>query len=173
LVGEAAELTPAERASIRNLTAGSFTTGEGHTVAVTGFIVGTPPHANSGESVNCNLTKKDENDFHISLAQRANQTAFQSIVVEMIPQDRNPGWTLTKLKDVEAKKRRVMVTGQLFYDNAHRVNKNPQHSLAGEPKRFSLWEVHPIRQFFVCTSAPCNVNDQSQWTKLEDLPEPQ
>jgi hypothetical protein len=169
LVGEGADLTADERESIRDLDVGSATTGEGHLVTTTGFIVGAPPHANTGESVNCNLTKPADNDFHINLAPKASQTAFDGIVVEMIPQDRNDGWTLAKLKKVQTKKQRVMVTGQLFYDNAHRVNKNPQHDLKGEPKRFALWEIHPIKQFLVCTSGHCSNDDPSQWTKLQDL----
>jgi hypothetical protein len=39
----------------------------------------------------------------------------------------------------------------------------------GQPKRFALWEVHPITEFFVCTQAPCDASVSSQWTKLEDM----
>ena len=171
LVGEGAELSTADRDSIHDLDIGGTTTGEGHLVRVTGFIVA-DPHPNTGESVNCNLPAPEDNDFHISLASASTKSAFESIVVEPIPQTRKAEWTIKKIKAVEKAKQRVMVTGQLFYDNAHRVRKSDAPGLSHEPKRFSLWEVHPISEFLVCTNPPCSPTVKSQWTKLEDLPEP-
>ena len=168
LVGQAAELDASDRQSIRSIQIGTRTTGEGQMVAVTGFLVG-KPHPNTGESVNCNLTDAASNDFHIPLAQRSTDSSFAGIVVEMIPQSRNAAWTIDALKQVEAASRRVIVVGQLFYDNVHRVNKDATHPLPGQPARFSLWEVHPIVDFFVCISAPCDVNDPTLWTKLENI----
>jgi SH3 domain-containing protein len=172
LVGEGAELTSDERESIGKLKVGSVTTGEGHLASVTGFIVG-KPHPNTGESVNCNRTEPENNDIHINVAPSAASTPFESIVVETIPQGRNPGWTKAKLAKVEKAKQRVMVTGQLFYDNAHRVRKNASTpGLTSEPQRFSLWEVHPISEFLVCTKkTACSPTVKSQWTKLEDIPD--
>lgn len=171
LVGEGAELSAADRGSIHDLDIGHTTTGEGHMVSVTGFIVA-DPHPNTGESVNCNLTAPQDNDLHISLASASTKSAFESIVVEPIPQTRDAGWTIKKIKALEKAKQRVMVTGQLFYDNAHRVRKSDAPGLSHEPKRFSLWEVHPISEFLVCTNPPCSPTVKSQWKKLEDLPEP-
>jgi hypothetical protein len=168
LVGEAAELDAADRNLIANLKIGSHATGEGHLAAITGFLVGRP-HANSGESVNCSLTDEASNDFHISVARNASQTEFDSVVVEMVPQNRNAAWTLDALDAVKKAQRRVVVVGQLFYDNAHRVNDNPNNVLPGQPKRFSLWEVHPIGQFFVCTANGCDANTLTGFTKLEDV----
>lgn len=172
LVGEGADLDAADRKTISKLKVGSVTTGEGHLARVMGFIVETP-HPNTGESVNCGLTEPENNDVHINLAPSASDSGFESIVIETIPQNRNPGWTVTKLIDIRNKKRPILVTGQLFYDNAHRVRTSNAPGLSRQPKRFSLWEVHPITEFLVCPKASCDPKVTSQWTKLEDLPEPE
>jgi len=167
LVGEAASLTPDERDSISNLKVGSVTTGEGHLVTVTGYLVGVP-HPNTGESVNCNLSGADNNDFHIPFADSPSKTPYEGIVIEAIPQERNAGWTTEKMKKIVKAKQRVMVTGQLFYDSAHRVRTNPK-TLTNQPPRFSLFEIHPVDDFLVCAKANCSPSDPSQWTKLEDV----
>ena len=134
--------------------------GEGHLVTVTGYLVG-DPHPNDHETVNCNLTGKDNNDFHIPLADSPAKTPFEGIVVEAIPQGRKAGWTDTKMKKIVKAKQRVMITGQLFYDNAHRVRMNDNPSLRNQPQRFSLWEVHPVNEFLVCTTPPCSSTNKS------------
>ena len=176
LVGQHNELTQAERDQLVNLAVSSGTVQEGSLVKVRGFLAqGLDPHANSsGESVNCRLTGQDQNDFHISLVRNAGEDEFKGIVVEMIPQDRNPGWTLTKLKNIKQQGKRVLVVGALFYDNIHIVNDDPNHPLGGQPKRTSLWEVHSITKFFVCTKASnnCSVSStgpSSGWKPLEDF----
>ena len=91
----------------------------------------------------------------------------------MIPQGRNSGWTVKKLKRIAKEGRPVVIRGQLFYDNKHRVNDDPDEVLGGEPKRASLWEVHPVTEFFVCMAAnkKCNVKNVTtqQWVRLEKL----
>jgi len=70
---------------------------EGSFVEVQAFIVGLPnrPSANtSGESVNCRLPRKENNDFHIPIARRWTHSEFQAVIVEMIPQHRPDGWSL-------------------------------------------------------------------------------
>jgi uncharacterized protein YgiM (DUF1202 family) len=167
-VGQGASLTPDDRESISNLKIGSVTTGEGHLVKVAGYLVG-DPHPNSGESVNCNLSGKDNNDFHIPFADSPDKTPYEAIVIEAIPQGRSAGWTQAKMKKVVKARQRVLVTGQLFYDSAHRVRTNDNPSLRNQPQRFSLWEIHPVTEILVCTKARCSANDPAQWTKLEDL----
>jgi hypothetical protein len=54
------------------------------------------------------------------------------------------------------------------------VNNDPNHPIGGQPKRVSLWEVHPITKFFVCTKAGnnCSVSStgaSSGWKRLEDF----
>lgn len=176
LVGQHNELTQAERDSLVNLTVTSGTVREGRLVKVRGFLAaGLEPHANtSGESVNCRFTQSENNDFHISVVENAGEDEFKGIVVEMIPQDRSANWTLAKLKDIRQQGKRVLVVGALFYDNIHTVNDDPNHPIGGQPKRVSLWEVHPITKFFVCTKASNNCNAgstgaSSGWKRLEDF----
>jgi hypothetical protein len=167
-VGQAAELDEADRESIQDLDVGDDSLGEGKLVSIAGFMVG-KAHPNKKESVNCNVTGAASNDFHITIAPSASDTEVDGIVVEMIPQNRPDGWTTEKLAKVTKAKKKVMVVGTLLYDNLHRVNANPQHILNGQPKRFSLWEVHPITAFYVCPKKTCSASDLSQWTKLEDF----
>ena len=151
--------------------------GEGSAVRITAFLApGTGPHPNTGESVNCNLTGASNNDFHIPVTEEAGQDEFHAIVVEMIPQGqdspkRNAGWTIAKLQTLLTSRRMVRITGQLFYDNAHFPNGDSSNPIAGQPKRFSLWEVHPISTFEVCkhTNNSCDVSTDSDWIPLESF----
>lgn len=167
-----AELTKPERARLRKLHYSDGIVGEGDLVEVIGYISVKPektkPHANaSGESVNCKLTGSDNNDFHISVAEKSGGSEFGGIVVEMIPQRRNDAWTASQLQKVQKARLQVRVRGQLFFDNHHRVNKNAGHPIGGQPKRASLWEIHPVTQFDVCTKTACAA-DSPHWTPLED-----
>lgn len=63
----------------------------------------------------------------------------------------------------------MIVRGQRFYDNKHRVNDDPDHELHGQPKRFSLREVHPITEFFVCMRENCDPTEVDQGTPLQDV----
>jgi len=151
--------------------------GEGSAVRIVAFLApGTGPHPNTGESVNCNLTGPSNNDFHIPVVEEAGQDEFHAIVVEMIPRGenspkRNAGWTITTLQTLLTSGRMVRITGQLFYDNAHFPNRDSSHPIGGQPKRFSLWEIHPISAFGVCkrTNNSCDVSNDSDWTPLESF----
>ena len=176
LVGQHNELTQAERDLLVNLSVTSGSVREGRLVKVRGFLAqGLEPHANtSGESVNCRFTQTQNNDFHISIVESAGQDEFEGVVVEMIPQARNTNWTLTKLKNIGQQGKQILVVGSLFYDNIHIVNDDPNHPIGGQPKRVSLWEVHPITKFFVCTKASNNCSAASTgassgWKRLEDF----
>jgi hypothetical protein len=176
LVGQHNELTQAERDTLVNLSTSGGSVREGRLVKVRGFLAqGLEPHANtSGESVNCRFSGNDRNDFHISVVENSGEDEFKGIVVEMIPQDRDTNWTLTKLKNIRQQGKRILVIGALFYDNIHIVNNDPNHSIGGQPKRTSLWEVHPITKFFVCTKASNNcsaasTSASSGWKRLEDF----
>src|SRR5262249_33006890 len=152
------------------LMVGSGTVSEGDFVQVSGFMVGLPerPKAEGAESVNCNLrddgTHKN-NDFHIPIARDAADSEFKGIVVEMIPQRRPSAWMIETIRMIAEQKLAVLVRGQLMYDNKHLVNKDPQAD-NGQPKRFSLWEVHPITEFFVCRRATCDVANIGEWELL-------
>jgi uncharacterized protein YgiM (DUF1202 family) len=160
LVGENRELTTDDRAKLTGLAVGNGQVSEGDVVTIVGYLVGVP-HPNTGESVNCNLRGEQNNDFHIPISNDPDNTDFQGIVVEMIPQNRPDTWTLANLTQVENNRQLVMVTGALFYDNFHFVNGDPTSPRRGQPHRFSLWEAHSVNQFVVCTK-PDNSCDPSQ-----------
>jgi len=172
VVEQGTELNQEQRDSLSNFQVSTGKVSKGRLVKLTGFIAqGLDPHPNTGESVNCRLKTPVNNDFHITLALKPSHTEFQGVVVEMIPHDRPAEWTIEKLKKVKQKKLLVMLFGNLFYDNDHVVNSDPTDNLTGQPKRFSLWEIHPITRFFVCQKAnnACATTNTTQWTKLEDF----
>jgi hypothetical protein len=166
LVGQKGNLDPTQRAKLHGLQVKSGTVSEGDLVQITGFLIPTP-HPNTGESVNCNLKGARNNDFHIPFAADPEDPDVDGIVVEMIPQNRPPDWNLTALKNLQQQRQQVLVVGQLLYDNEHNVNTDPDSS-STDPKRFSLFEVHPITQFLVCKSAnnQCNPAQPDQWQPL-------
>jgi hypothetical protein len=168
-------LAKPDRMRLRNLQIGGKKIGEGDFVEIVGFIAVQPgaskPHANTGESVNCNLHGSANNDFHINLTPKANDTEYHGIVVEMIPQDRNNQWTEKRLQAVQEAGLMVRARGQLMLDNHHFVNDDPSDPKGTQPKRFSLFEVHPIVEFDVCTTKTCSANSSS-WQPLEEWTPP-
>jgi hypothetical protein len=83
------------------------------------------------------------------------------------------GWTPAKLKKIAKEERLVVVRGQLLNDSPHVVNDDPDEEKGGQPKRMSLWEIHPVTELFVCMTAKkkCNVKNvkTQQWIKLENV----
>lgn len=172
--GKYSTLAKPDRARLRKLQAAGETVGEGDLVQIVGYIAMRPedskPHANdSGESVNCRLQGSENNDFHISLTPAPNGFEYDGIVAEMIPQRRAATWTEERLRKVQQANLMVRVRGQLFFDNHHKVNRDQKHNIKNQPKRMSLWEVHPVTQFDVCTSTKCEANG-SGWKALEEWP---
>ena len=153
---------------------GRYTKKEGDLVELRGFIVQDSPRPKpSGpESVNCRLTRAANNDIHIPIVEEAQDEEFAAIVVEMIPQARPGSWNPTKLKGAARGERPVIIRGRLFYDNKHEVNDDSEHD-NGQPKRFSLWEIHPISEFWVCIRADrkCGetLSKPKDWKKLADF----
>ena len=169
LFGHKKQLTDQDRALLQHLmlTSSQGPVSEGDFIQVVGYLVGLPqrPKAEGPESVNCNL--KDDgthrnNDFHIPIARNPADTEYQGIVVEMIPQKRPAAWKIETIRQFARDQLPVLVRGQLMYDNKHLVNKDPQNDNR-QPKRFSLWEVHPITEFYVCRRASCASDDLTQW----------
>ncbi len=167
LVGEGKDVAVDARSQLAELTVSGGQVSEGGLVGIVGYLVGTP-HPNTGESVNCNLKGDDNNDFHIPMSNDPNNSDFQGIVVEMIPQNRPPEWNLSNLTQVESNQQLVMVTGGLFYDNIHHVNGDPNNPKGGQPHRYSLWEVHNLTQFLVCTKSDnsCDPAAPGDWSPL-------
>ena len=167
-----AALSASQRQKLHGMPMHGGKISEGDLVAVTGFIVG-DPHPNTGESVNCNLHGASNNDIHITIASEAGSDEMDGFVVEMIPENRPDGWNQSALEDVEHKRQQVLVIGQLFYDSKHHVNDDPDNPTAGDPKRMSLFEVHPITKFLVCDRAKtCDPTNEAAWTKIEDIGQP-
>jgi len=167
LVGQHVSLREAKRAKLKDLSVSNGTVAEGDFVEIQGFLVGVP-HPNKKESVNCRLTGSTNNDFHLTLSRTPNDSDFEGIVVEMIPQGRNTKWTTPRLTRIEQQKSMVRVRGSLFYDNKHSINDDEDNPMGGQPPRFSLWEVHPITEFDVCATPPCG-NSEDGWVRLADV----
>lgn len=165
-VGSGHQIPVADRSLLADLAVTNGTVSEGDAVRLVGFLApdGTGPHANSsGESVNCGLTKSANNDFHIPVTADTSTSEFDSIVVEMIPQERPDEWTVKMLKSVQTKHKQVWIEGNLFYDGKHRVNADSSNPIGGQPKRFTLWEIHPVTKFLVCEQTDCDPADESAW----------
>ncbi len=164
-------LSAAERARLQNITVTNGLVGESSLVKIVGYIpaVGEGLKEGSVETVNCKFREDNQKDIHIPLAPQSSSTEYQGIVIEMIPQSRSAEWNLRKLKLVRDRKKKVMIVGGLFYDNEHLVNTNPARPLSGHSKRFSIWEIHPITQFYICSriNNSCSAANIAGWTPLE------
>lgn len=145
--------------------------GDGARVEFTGFIVGTP-HARRTDSANCRAVGRENNSFRFHLAALPDDTEFDAILAELIPRGRHQLWTLERLRRIAQLRKPVRVTGKLFYDSKHFVNSDPTNELQGSPRRLSLWEIHPVSEFWVCKA--CSLRDcerPDQWIELEKMPE--
>jgi hypothetical protein len=153
--------------------------GEGDLVQLKGFVLAAKQE--QAESVNCghefdNETQKNLfHDIHISLVateQLATPTdkveeaanECQGVVAEMIPHHRPPEWTAANVNRVAAAHLPVRVTGQRFFDSSH-VPCAAGKPVRSNPKRVSLWEIHPIYKFEVCTA---NCDAEGTWQLLEE-----
>jgi hypothetical protein len=164
LVDQAVEIPPAERDKIKSIETDAGTVGEGSRVRLVAFLSEGTPHANSGESVNCNLKSEANNDIHVSVTETKNGSEFEGVVVEMIPQDRPANWTSSKVAKLRGKV--LLIEGGLFYDNLHFANGDASNPIGGQPKRFSLWEIHPVTSVKVCkkkTVSQCDPDQPSDW----------
>jgi hypothetical protein len=166
LVDQGVEIEPSDREQIKSqsidTTEGKL--GEGDRVRLVAFLSKGKPHANTGESVNCNLKREENNDLHISVTEKRTGSEFEGVVVEMIPQSRPDNWTSQNVGKLRGKV--LLIEGALFYDNLHFANGDENNPLSGQPKRFSLWEIHPITSVKVCkksTLSQCDPDRASDW----------
>ena len=169
--GPSVVLTSADRQKLRGLSTPHGQVSERALVAVAGYIKIARAET-GGEAVNCHLRGADNNDFHIALVRAPTDDEHRAIVVETTPQERPAGWTLPRLTTVANEARLVLVRGQLLYDSKHDVNGDPSHDIRGQPKRFSLWEIHPVTEFHVCfaQNQHCDPQDiNSGWQALANL----
>jgi hypothetical protein len=143
---------------------------EGMLVSLIGFVAGA---AGEGpETVNCNLGTKSTkdaplHDIHISIVDGASNTdKCTGVVAEMIPHHRPDAWTPKILNQVKTSGQEVRVTGNLMFDSSHTPCINDK-ALSGDPLRVSLWEVHPIYKFEICTTGSCSDTGTEGWVNLE------
>jgi hypothetical protein len=146
-----------DRTVVRNL-------GEGQYVSYIAFIK--EAHYSdvaAGEAVNCNLPGSTTNDIHIVLLKDSQDDECLSTTAEMSPHYRPPDWTPENLNAV--KQHPVRIQGQLFFDGSH---KPCSDGTRPNPKRASLWEVHPVYSVDVCsetTISDCQ-SKTAAWTPL-------
>lgn len=135
---------------------------EGDHVRLAGYV--TEARSQGAEAVNC--YDSSQKDIHINIAPET-ADRHEGIVVEMIPQlPAQAGWTTSVLNRLHKQQILVMVVGGLTYDNEHRVNDRPTQPIGGQPWRFSLWEIHPVTQVYVCEIASCSPEVLSEWVTL-------
>lgn len=153
--------------------------GEGQLHGVIGYLY--DAKAEDKESSNCELPRdnnEEDVDFHIWIGFKplsgktvTPEEKKSAAIVEMTPHTRplHPeGWTTGALKEVRGKK--VRVVGQLMVDNEHNVKSQncglPDHT--AQCWRLSVWELHPVTSFEVCTDSDeknCTATS-GKWTEL-------
>jgi hypothetical protein len=141
--------------------------GEGSIVSLQGFVK--IARQEGAESVNCgkNVANIASNhDIHISIVDSPGAEECSGVVVEMIPHHRPDSWTPANVNEVAKANLLVRVTGQLMFDSSHTPCRNGT-SIQGDPKRSSLWEVHPIYEFDVCPEGNCSSG--TGWVPLEQF----
>jgi hypothetical protein len=171
--------------------------GEGNIVTVFAYLYfvedtgkGSGSKPSVGETCNCKLQLPDSYDFHIgmgfdkTLAAQIRKNKTQpvhgkptamdktSVVAEMTPHTRGPKWTFARVNSLQGQQ--IKVVGQLMIDNEH-LNANDDCGFSGAAAscwRATVWEVHPVTQFYVCNvSAGCDASSPaSAWTSIDDLP---
>lgn len=130
----------------------------------------------TGEEVNCDIPGFTHNDIHIPLVDPTsssgrNQDECSSVTAEMSPHFRPATWSNLDMKTPV--KNVVRVTGPLFFDNAHKPCAGLVTAKGDEaPLRSSLWEIHPVYQFEVCTNTDAsgcdiNSNDANMWVAYD------
>jgi uncharacterized protein YgiM (DUF1202 family) len=150
------------RSDLLNRPTPDGTVSEGDLVQIAAYLI--EVRSQGAESVNCAGT--DGTDIHLSVGAK-NSTEWKGVVVEMIPQLERPvGWDAATLRKVRDAKAEVLVVGGLTYDNEHLVNDDASHPSGTQPKRFSLWEIHPITEFYVCPAVTCDPANHAEWITL-------
>ena len=168
------DLTAEERDRIATIKVDGVTFGEGVPVRLAGFLAPHRGSAASGvhpgavESVNCRLTGDSNHDIHIPLLPTAGDDECSGVITEMIPQgrDQHPAWTTSNLRSIQQDGKQVLFVGPLFYDNEHTVHDDCT-ATSNQPKRMSLWEVHPVIEFYVCDKPTCQASSKDGWRRVD------
>ena len=140
--------------------------GEGKLVTLNAFVL--IARQEGAESVNCEKNVPDQalfHDIHISLVASKDVTdECSGVVAEMSPHHRPDVWIQENVEKVSKAKLPVRVTGQLYFDSSHFPCSNGKSAGEGNPSRVSLWEIHPIYKFEVCTA---NCDGAGTWIALD------
>ena len=90
------------------------------------------------EATNCGSDAPEDRDFHVWLANSADDDRLDAVVVEVTPRirARHASWSLTNLNRIVRQRPRVRISGWLMLDQEHpeQVGKT----------RVTLWQIHPI-----------------------------
>ncbi len=153
--------------------------GEGKLVSLKAYVF--KARQEGGESVNCKGHVPDDDafhDIHISLVSSAqnqiksgdnqatkNRKECTGVVAEMSPHHRPANWTADNVNKLSTSATMVRVTGQQFFDSSHVpcINGAP---VGSNPKRVSLWEIHPTYKFEVCATRSCT-GTGARWQSLD------
>ncbi len=143
--------------------------GEGSLVQFVGFVLEAHfSERQRGESVNCSVPGDDSNDIHFTLAEAPGAGLCDGFVAEMIPHFRPASWTAGNLTALHG--RPVRVTGHLLFDASHRPCRDGRQ-VGSNPLRASLWEIHPVYAFDVCSEVQegsCGAGDSRVWKPLPE-----
>jgi hypothetical protein len=128
----------------------------------------------SGESVNCNISRKSgcsladsviENDIHVALVATANEKdECMSVTAENTPHMRPDAWSEPDIQGLEGKL--VRVSGQLMFDGSHYVCADDKAGKESPPRQ-SSWEIHPVYSVEVCQQIVNNDCAEQNWKPLQ------
>ena len=143
------------------------TLGEGDFVRYVGFVID-PRHSNvgrarpgqkAGESVNCNKGDCENNDIHMELTEKSPARSRSidpctTVTAELVPHLRPVSWDHFDSPEYIAffRTHPVRLSGQLFFDASHKPCRNvgTPRQVAENPKRITVWEIHPVYSIDVC-----------------------
>lgn len=143
--------------------------GEGSYVELVGYV----PHADraAAESVTCGFAASEFIDTHVNVSPRPGDIDLcETVVVELSAHFRPEAWGRFHFAKFvrEMKTHPVRFRGHLMLDAGHRACGDPKKKKT-DPKRRSLWEIHPVYSIDVCrdtTIAGCR--DESAWTPFDE-----
>ena len=134
--------------------------GEGTAVEVKGWLINVHV-TKTPETCNCYLKGQANNDFHLNLVPRKNDSMQDSVVIELSPRSRHTNWKLATLEALADTITYVRETGWLMFDSAHANFSHMPRAMA--------WEVHPVTKFEVCQSTKLKCDKGMGWKALEAL----
>jgi len=152
--------------------------GEGNAAVFEGYVF--EARQECDETVNCGTAVPNadsSHDIHLYMLGQPRTTTKSDpvskqdaeectgFVVEMVPHYRPAEWTSCNVNDVASRGLRVRVTGQQMFDGSHVPCKGGQ-AVGSNPRRVTLWEIHPVYSFEVCPSGDCA---SGGWVSLESF----